>query len=163
MLKLILRRVTATFLDYLLIGTYALMLWLVFSQFSFPTLGPVSGQFIGFFSLTLPALLYVYFTEKGRHHATLGKLALGLKVNKRNPSGSVLIRNVLKFLPWEIAHTGVHWMFYYELMDINPPLWIWLLLIFPQVVIIIYFLSLFLSGGKETLYDKLAHTAVNTE
>jgi uncharacterized RDD family membrane protein YckC len=153
----------AFMIDYLIMFLYIILLATVSLFISFlleqsPSgLVPIRGQFIGFFSLTLPVIAYFYLFEKGISKGSIGKQKMGIVV----VSGSnfdLLIRNILKFLPWEIAHTGVHWMVFYQLQELTPPNWVWVLLIIPQLVAFSYFVSIFLSGGKTALYDKISGT-----
>lgn len=71
-------------------------------------LGPYGAQAAAFGALTLPVLIYHFATEAGARHATWGKRRLGLAV--RDVAGGaprdsqVLLRTVIKFLPWETAH-----------------------------------------------------------
>ena len=80
--------------------------------------------------------------------------------NNSSFSNPVFIRTVLKFIPWEIAHTGVHWIVYYSLQDKNPPLWVLIVLIVPQLIVIAYVISIFATKGKRSIYDKAAGTKV---
>jgi uncharacterized RDD family membrane protein YckC len=161
MILLIIKRAIATFIDYLIIGSYAFILWAIFSNMSIPVLGPIEGQLIGLMSLTIPAFLYVYLTEKGRHKATLGKRILKIKLRTSTNESSIFIRNFLKFLPWELAHTGIHWLFYYENKGLQIPLWVWALMVSPQILVFGYFISLFFNKGERTIYDRLAKTSVH--
>src|SRR5690606_1820236 len=59
------------------------------------------------FSTVIPVILffaYLDYVKKG----SFGKRAAGLKVTyaKRQFSAS-LVRNIVKFLPWQLGHTGV--------------------------------------------------------
>ena len=101
--------------------------------------------------------------EGSKSSATLGKRIMKISIVSKDTisSGNVLLRNLLKFLPWEIAHFGVHWLHYYDLNNIKPPLWLWFVLIIPQVVVFIYFLSIFLCKGESSIYDHLSNTRIN--
>ena len=168
--KLIFRRILAFLIDYLvitgysvlLLGTALLVVRLTGGEMTAPD--PVNGQLIGFFTLTLPVFLYFYLMESGKRRATLGKLKIGLVVRIPQETGvrgrRIFIRNLLKFLPWEVAHTGVHWIVYYSLREQFPPVWVYVLLTLPQLIILFYFVSMALSGGDSTLYDRAARTRV---
>lgn len=168
--KLLFRRILAFLIDYLLITGYAMFLLvtallvvrLTGGEMTAPD--PVNGQLIGFFTLTLPVFLYFYLMESGKRRATFGKSKMGLVVRIPQQTGvqgpGIFIRNLLKFLPWEVAHTGVHWIVYYSLMEQYPPVWVYVVLILPQLTILLYFLSMVLSGGDSTLYDRAARTRV---
>lgn len=157
------KRILAALLDYLVIVVYALVLFCItITLFPLEELSnqnnPISGQLIGFLTLTLPVFLYFVLMESSKHKATLGKLALNIRVNSK--TRSVFKRNLLKFLPWEIAHLGVHWMFYYNSQNINEPSWLWLVLILPQIIALMYFVSIIYTKGKSSVYDNLACTSI---
>lgn len=61
---------------------------------------------ISLVTLTLPVILFFTASEKGRHRATPGKRWMNLQVIEIEVGSSgFLLRNILKFLPWEVAHT----------------------------------------------------------
>lgn len=157
------KRILAALIDYLVIALYGCILFNI-TIVIFPleelsnNTNPINGQLIGFVRLTLPVFLYFYFMEWCHLKASLGKLALKIEVNSE--SGSLLKRNVLKFLPWEIAHIGIHWMFYYNSINMNEPFWVWVILILPQLIAIIYFVSIIYSKGTTSLYDRKAYTLI---
>ncbi|AXH94893.1 RDD family protein [Ornithinimicrobium avium] len=59
----------------------------------------------------VPFVVYLSVTESSRRRATLGKRWAGLVVvdasGGRAGTGQVWLRNIVKALPWEIAHLGV--------------------------------------------------------
>lgn len=161
--KLIRRRILAFGLDYLLIVIYALFLLIITKVIGFEKeLSPIEGQLLGFITLTLPVYFYFFWTEKSNSRATWGKRIMKISVycDHIPESRGILLRNILKFLPWEIAHFGVHWVVHYSALDKVPPIWVWLALIIPQIIVFGYFLSLFLYKGKSSAYDMLANTGV---
>jgi len=160
--NLIFKRVFAFAIDYGVIISYASLLFFISSTFFKAELNPVEGQVVGFLTLTLPVFLYFFFLEKSKWKATLGKYILNIKVEKtnKNTHQHILKRNVLKFLPWELAHTGVHWMVYYSSKNIEVPIWVWVFLILPQIIMIFYAISLITSRGRTCFYDRLAGTAI---
>ena len=162
MSKLILNRILAIGLDYLIIITYGAVLFGITTTIGVASISPFEGQIVGFISLTLPVFLYFYLMEKGRLAATLGKRVMNISVqtNTGNNSQRVLLRNILKFIPWEIAHLGVHWIIYYSGIDRAPPVWVWVALILPQVIVVGYILSIILYRGESSLYDKIANTRI---
>lgn len=95
----------AAFLIAALTGGFAD--WLAF--------GPVGAQLLGFLLLVLPVGIYLYHGEASERQATLGKRLLGLRVVSAADGGRasrarVLVRTVVKLLPWELAHIVV-WNF----------------------------------------------------
>jgi RDD family len=70
---------------------------------------PWGAQSIGFLTMTLPVILYFALCESSAMRASLGKRVLGLVVSRetggRLSFGSALLRNAVKFTPWEFGHT----------------------------------------------------------
>ncbi len=160
---LIIKRVIAYFIDILIILLYAFALMQITIAIGFDNIieGPIEGQVVGLISLTIPAFLYLYLSESGKWKATLGKKIMGLQIEAAKNS-DVLIRNILKMLPWEIAHTGVHWMLNGGNLD-DISMIIWVLLILPQVLVLLYAFGLVRTNGKQTLYDQWAGTEVELQ
>lgn len=161
------KRFSAFLIDYGLVVLYALVLLsatLLFSTGFDVKLepDPYTGQLIGFLTLTLPTVLYFDFTEKSKWQGTIGKRIQKLRVvtASARPARRILVRNILKFLPWEVAHTGVHWSIYYDDHGLAPPQWTWLCLVVPQAVVLIYGISILTSKGRGSLYDRLAGTMI---
>lgn len=120
---------------------------------------PVRGQFIGFFTLTLPVILYFILFEAGGRHATVGKRIMKIEVTgERLTVGKIILRNSVKFLPWEFAHAGILWINYIHTPE--TPLWIWFLLIAPQLVVASYIMTAIATKGSRSLYDMIAGTRV---
>ena len=167
---LILSRIASALLDYCFVIGYAILLFgLVGLLFGFEQLGtmefsPAAGQLIAFSTLTLPVFLYFFLQEKSAQKATIGKRALRLQVemiqDTSNHTQGILIRTVLKLLPWEIAHWGIQWMAFYIKKEMGLPIWVWVVLIVPQVVAFFYFVSMLFTRGALSLYDAIAGTKV---
>ncbi|WP_186757198.1 RDD family protein [Echinicola salinicaeni] len=157
MKKLVIRRLLAGMIDYGCIMVYALILLAIFSgvyfvlQINPASIHPLLAQAIGFLTLTIPVFIYFYRSENGSYHGTLGKRALKIRV----VGGNVWLRNVLKLLPWELGHAGVHWMIFFANIEEEPALWHWVLLIFPQLLTLGYWISILLSQGRTSIYDLL--------
>jgi uncharacterized RDD family membrane protein YckC len=108
-----LRRLAAFCLDYLLLVVYAGLLFALAPLLP-PSLFATPGRshLISSLLLTLPVVLYFTLGESRPARGTLGKRVLGLAVTtpaggRPGPARAVL-RNGVKFLPWEVAHTFVH-------------------------------------------------------
>mgnify|MGYP001210757838 CR=1 FL=1 len=167
MTKTLLNRILSSIIDFGIIAAYATMLFLatnlLFSMFNWKFSGnPYIGQLIGFMTLTLPVITYSYLTEKSNWKGTVGKKLQKLIVlpDQNKSVHNILLRNILKYLPWELAHTGVHWIIYYSSNGIEPPLWVWINLILPQIVVIAYFISIVISKGQSSIYDNIAKTKI---
>lgn len=161
-MSLITKRALAFLIDYCVIVVYALvlfggvMLLQSLRKTETPELSPLHGQLIGFITLTLPVFLYFFFSEKGTRHGTIGKRVFKIQVTGDN----LLLRSILKFMPWELAHAGVLWLFYFERSGIETPIWVWVLLILPQILVLIYIVSILIYRGEQSIYDKIAQTRI---
>ena len=159
------RRFIAFVIDYLVILLYATFLWglslWLYKPFDISSIriSPVEGQVLGLVSLTIPVFLYHYLMESSSKMGTIGKLKMGIQVaaNKRS---QVFWRNLIKFLPWELAHLGVHQIRYFSNQEAEAPIWIWLFLLLPQLLVIMYLITIFRTKGTSSLYDRLAGTTV---
>ena len=165
--QLLFKRILASTIDYAIITGYAGILFLciniISSIFNLKlSENPVIGQFIGFMTLTLPVITYSYLTEKSDWRGTIGKRLQKVVVltNQNEISKSILLRSILKYLPWEIAHTGVHWIVYYSSNSIETPLWVWVVLILPQIISVVYFISIVVSRGESSIYDRISMTRI---
>lgn len=121
--SLLLRRGAAYLIDVACILAYAAALLLVTVLAFHPSApGPdhsvgdaIRGELLGFATLTGPVMLAMAWLEASRWQASPGKRWLGLAVERagggRLSLGRSLARNAFKFLPWELAHAGVHLAF----------------------------------------------------
>lgn len=109
-----------------------------------------------FLMLTLPVYLCFTLSEMFGRKATLGKRVAKLTVDGR--PAQIILRNILKFAPWEIAHTGI-----WHGMDMPfgsaPTALGWTLFAVSMGLSGLYLISLF-SGDGRPPYDRLAGTRV---
>lgn len=167
-MNLIKKRILAFVIDYFIIILYGVILFGITisfinpSTFSSKTYYPIKGQIIGFITLTMPVFIYSFTLEKSHYKATIGKKIMKLKVvnNNIDSSRNIFMRNFLKFLPWEVAHFGIHWLMYYTSIQQVQPIWVWIVLIVPQITVLLYFTTLILSKGKTIFYDKIANSKI---
>ena len=112
------RRLASWGWDYLLILGWLLFVFLVLGLpqiLRWIDLTPVwtdqNSADVGITILTvLPYFAYLYLTELKRPHATWGKRRAGLTVTDDDgappKSSAVLIRNLVKVMPWQLGHMG---------------------------------------------------------
>jgi len=114
---LVIRRIAAFALDYLLILSYLGVL--VLASFLVPQMNPwfrrlSTAHWASFFLVTLPVSLYFMLSEASSAQATFGKRWMGIRVQswtgQRLTLPASLIRTALKFAPWEFGHAAV-WRF----------------------------------------------------
>lgn len=93
-----------------------------------PRLGsPWQGQAISFLLMTGPFILYFAISESSARRATFGKRILRLAVVGRSGKPlslmASLLRNALKFVPWEFGHVVAH---HAAMSDSGFAAWLWL-------------------------------------
>jgi uncharacterized RDD family membrane protein YckC len=126
-----LRRLFAFAIDWLVV-----VLWggVVFGAVMLATGGdpprpanPWAAQAIGFLTMTAPVTLYFALCESSAMRASLGKRVLALAVSRetgeRLPFGSALLRNAVKFVPWEFGHMVAQQAIFSG--DAEFPAWLW--------------------------------------
>jgi uncharacterized RDD family membrane protein YckC len=88
---------------------------------------PWTAQAIGFLTMTAPVTLYFAICESSRMRASFGKRVLQLVVSRDNgerlPFASALLRNAVKFVPWEFGHMVAQQAIFSG--DAGFPTWLW--------------------------------------
>lgn len=107
-------RFTALLIDYLLILLYLITLAAVIAVFYYlvfdgiPEFNHLTSQLVAFLTTVLPVTVIFAIMESKPSYGTIGKRKKNIKVIYKNKSfKSSLIRNAIKFLPWQIGHIGV--------------------------------------------------------
>lgn len=107
-------RLKALFIDYLCILAYLIILFIFIISFyklvlkAIPEFTETESQWISFLTTVLPITVYFIFKESRKPYTSFGKNKVGLKiVYDSNPIKSSIIRNILKFLPWQFGHISV--------------------------------------------------------
>jgi uncharacterized RDD family membrane protein YckC len=167
-----LRRIVAWLLDYLLIAVYLVLLAAVSlglrvspvqAGFNNAMSQPVTAELLGFVLLTLPVVLYFALREASPLRATLGKRALRLAVVDANggrlPTRRALLREGVRFLPWELSH-ALLWRV--ALSPDRGSIAVWVTAGFGVVyaLVLLYLVTLFIGSQHRTAYDRLAGSIV---
>lgn len=158
------RRIMAFGVDWLIILVWAGLLFgmvvaVSSGEPSRPS-NPWVAQAIGFSSMTVPVVLYFAILESSGLQATLGKRLLGLKVKfgqtTRAPFGTAIVRNAVKFIPWEFGHLVAN----QTALSGNAtiPIWIYGAMAASFSIPVWWLGSMFSSGL--TPYDRLTSTEV---
>jgi|GEM_PF-762564 len=167
------RRAAAYAIDILLIYVYAIALFGV--SMAVETVMPFQHMMaesyllrhgIAFFSLSLPVLVWFWRWEAGPHRATPGKRVMKIRVQTTGSgkieSKQVLIRNILKFLPWEWAHTFLHihpdFLMGGEVATLPTVIGMYL----PQVMVLGYALTVAIRKDGMAPYDLISGTRIES-
>lgn len=167
------RRIAAFALDYLLITGYLTILAIVSSILAF---GPLKDQVQGFVSdpermdglafvtAILPVILYFTVLESSKSRATWGKRRMGLRVvhvsGRRLSRGRALVRSVVKFLPWQLAHTCLFHIPGWPMEAREPPVWVITGLVLAWAAVGLYIVTLAAGPTRRTPYDWAAGSQV---
>ncbi len=110
-------RFKALFIDYLCIVAYLVVLTgvalacykLFFGEV--PQFTALQSQLVAFITSVLPVMGWFAFVESKGDFASLGKRKVGIQVKYvkfgKYPLVGSILRNALKFLPWQLAHMAV--------------------------------------------------------
>jgi uncharacterized RDD family membrane protein YckC len=121
---------------------------------------PIAGHIISLLTMTIPVFLYFFiFESNSKKKGSIGKQFMKLKI-VNNSKNNVFIRVFFKLLPWEIAHFAMHWSMFYYSQNIETPIWVWVTSFVPYLFVFVYLISLIISKGRITIYDKIAGTEV---
>lgn len=135
-----------------------------FFDIKLDNVNPVNGELIGFTTLTIPVILYFTLSENGKYLGTIGKRKIGLQiVSKSLTKASIkelLLRNCLKFLPWELAHFFIYRLFYFNSLSKIIPDWVLTGLIVSQGLAIIYLLCIIFNKNNQSIYELFSKTIV---
>lgn len=108
------RRFSALLIDWVLILLYGALLLGGFLAFYFwryqeiPLVTETSSHLLAFFTMTLPVVLYCTWSEAHPPYMTSGKRKQQMEVHhQRAPLRGSIIRNIGKFLPWQLGHMSV--------------------------------------------------------
>jgi uncharacterized RDD family membrane protein YckC len=124
---------------------------------------PSTAQFTDSLLFDIPVMLYFALFESSEWQATPGKRRVGLRVvtesGQRIGRPRALGRIILKFLPWEIAHTSIWhtpgWPQHAQPTQLNL---IGYLAVY--ALLGVYIVTLLTSRTRQTLYDRLTQTRV---
>lgn len=157
------RRLEELLIDYLVIALYLFLLFILALgvYFAFlkriPEFTEFQTQFIAIFFSVIPIILIFSYLDYRK--GTLGKRMAGLElVFKEKTFGKSLLRNILKFFPWQLGHMAtIHGVYSnYDILAI-------LLSIISISLMILYLLMAFFREDKRHLPDLIAGTQVQLE
>lgn len=106
-------RLYSLLIDWLVISVYLVLLSIVatmmYVQFleKIPNFNHLQSQLVATLSSVIPILLTFTYLEGRAPYGSIGKRKVGLVVHyQHQPMRRSLVRNIIKFLPWQIGHIG---------------------------------------------------------
>lgn len=125
---------------------------------------PWAQDGFAFLTLVLPVILYFTFMESSSRQATWGKGKVDLLVVGANGEAMTVrqafFRNLLKFLPWQIAHTSIYHVEGWPAAPETPTPLVMAGFVLVWVMIAAYLASMLFTKSHRTLYDRATGTCV---
>ena len=125
---------------------------------------PVVQDVVAFLTLILPVVLYFALQEGSPRGATWGKRKAGIRVVSATGAEltrrQALVRSLLKFLPWQIAHTSIYHVEGWPLAPEQPTPLVMVGFVLVYALVGIYVLSALISKRHRTPYDWVAGSVV---
>lgn len=125
---------------------------------------PLVADLLTFFTVLLPVVLYFTFTESSPRQASWGKRRTGIRVvdagGSRLSRRAALVRSLVKFLPWQLAHSSIYHIPGWPLNPGEIPWYSAVGLVLTWALVIAYLLTLLLGKTHRTPYDWLAGSRV---
>ena len=155
------KRMIELLFDYLFILAYLALLFLGSMLFytiffnGIPEFTEIQSQCLVFFTSVLPIILLFTFLDYTKN-GSFGKAKAGLQlVYKKKTVQASLLRNTIKFLPWQIGHMGTIHGFYSDFDFLS------IILSNSATLLAVLLLAMTLfRKDKRHLGDLLAHTQV---
>lgn len=157
----LLRRVGAMGIDVALILGWAAVLGglATFLRTTEVQLGPSAWDLVALLTLVGPVTVLFAVQEASPAHATFGKRRLQLRivtVTGDAPSfGRTLARSVVKFMPWQLAHTAV-----FRLAAGSDSVTFLLLAMMAQLIVVASILMMIFDAQHRALHDLIAGTRI---
>ena len=155
------KRMIELLFDYLFILAYlallflgSMLLYIIFFN-GIPEFTEIQSQWLVFFTSVLPITLLFTFLDYTKN-GSFGKSKAGLQlVYKKKTVQASLLRNTIKFLPWQIGHMGTIHGFYSEFDFLS------IILSFLATLLAVALLAMMVfRKDKRHLGDLIAHTQV---
>ena len=155
------KRMIELLFDYLFILAYlallfsgSMLFYIIFFK-GIPEYTEIQSQCLVFFTSVLPVTLLFTFLDYTKN-GSFGKGKAGLQlVYKKKTVQASLLRNTIKFLPWQIGHMGTIHGFYSEFDFLSI-----ILSSFATLVAVALLAMMVFRKDKRHLGDLIAHTQV---
>ena len=155
------KRMIELLFDYLFILAYLVFLFIVSMLIYFiffngiPEFTEIQSQWLVFFTSVLPITLLFTFLDYTKN-GSFGKSKAGLQlVYKKKTVQASLLRNTIKFLPWQIGHMGTIHGFYSEFDFLSI-----ILSLLATLLAVALLAMMVFRKDKRHLGDLIAHTQV---
>lgn len=155
------KRMMEFLFDYLFILAYlvflfivSMLIYIIFFN-GVPEFTEIQSQWLAFFTSVLPIMILFTFLDYAKN-GSLGKIKAGLElVYQKKTVQASLIRNSIKFLPWQIGHMGtIHGVYSeFDVLSIS-------LSISATLLAVLLLAMTMFRKDKRHLGDLLAHTQV---
>ena len=155
------KRMIELLFDYLFILAYlvflfivSMLIYIIFFN-GIPEFTEIQSQCLVFFTSVLPITLLFTFLDYTKN-GSFGKSKAGLQlVYKKKTVQASLLRNTIKFFPWQIGHMGTIHGFYSEFDSLS------IILSFLATLLAVALLAMMVfRKDKRHLGDLIAHTQV---
>lgn len=167
-------RLLSLLIDYGLILAYLAGLVLVAlgiyaltgTLYDWLSLGTAGAELLGFVVLVLPVGVYLYLCEASERQATVGKRVLSLRVVDAATGGTlskprVLVRTIVKLLPWEVAHFMVWQAVAFTATGATDfPAWLSVGMVVANVLPILYIVMVLFQRDGRGPHDLIARSRV---
>lgn len=155
------KRMIELLFDYLFILAYlallffgSMLFYIIFFN-GIPEFTEIQSQWIAFFTSVLPITILFTFLDYAKN-GSFGKVKAGLElVYQKKTVQASLIRNVIKFLPWQLGHMGTIHGFYSNFDGLSI-----ILSISATLLAVVLLVMTMFRKDKRHLGDLLAHTQV---
>ena len=155
------KRMIELLFDYLFILAYlallffgSMLFYIIFFN-GIPEFTEIQSQWIAFFTSVLPITILFTFLDYAKN-GSFGKAKAGLElVYQKKTVQASLIRNIIKFLPWQLGHMGTIHGFYSNFDGLSI-----ILSISATLLAVVLLVMTMFRKDKRHLGDLLAHTQV---
>ncbi|MGH2116036.1 RDD family protein [Aerococcus urinaeequi] len=157
-------RLKELFIDYIVILLYLVLLFVVMMAVYYlffngiPQMNELESQLIALFTSVIPIILIFAYLDYSKD-GSIGKRKAGLKlVYKHKSFQASFIRNLIKFLPWQLGHMStIHGIY------TDYDIWAIVLFFMSTGLAALLLLMGFMRNDKRHLGDLLAHTQVQNQ
>lgn len=162
-IRYIKKRLLALGIDWLIMSVYiitlagiALSIYYLFFG-GIPEINQLTSQVIAALTTVIPICIFSTIYEMKSEYGSIGKKKMGLKVLKESTSiYRPFIRNIFKFLPWQLAHIAVISGIYTEFSSITFIVFY----VISILLVVLYVVQVFFTKEHKHLPDIISKSKV---